>query len=63
MTDTYDIAEVRSIRAALSGYEARCIQAIAHATGTEAHGADVARALDMCRTLKHELETEAGVCT
>lgn len=61
MTDTYDIAEVRSIRAALSGYEARCLQAIAYAMGTEAHGADVSKALGMCCALKHELEAEAGV--
>lgn len=60
MSEMFDITEIRGIRAALLGYEARCHQALAMARGEEGQAADTTKAQDMYRTLKLELKGEVA---
>ncbi len=60
-SETFDVTEARGIRAALSGYEARCLQALETARGAHGRPPDATMARDMYRSLKEELKAEAAV--
>ena len=60
MSDEFDIAEIRGIRALLQGYEARCDQVLDAIKEKPLSAHELSRAQDLYRNLKTELKHEAA---